>query len=116
MAELNKQVSTLQTVDCWAEEATTLRKMNHQVMRDVEDLKNKTVSHLVEFYHKFATTGGVTPGDLLSKDVSELQTSVEALESVGKSCPHTQVGFDLYGNQQDTTTQLDSITSPADPD
>ena len=67
MAELNKQVSTLQTVDCWAEEATTLRKMNHQVMRDVEDLKNKTVSHLVEFYHKFATTGGVTPLEIFSQ-------------------------------------------------
>ena len=89
LADLDKQVSTLQTVDSWAEEATVLRKMNHQVMRAaVEDLKNKTVSQLCEFYHKLTTTGGLTPGDLLSKEVLELQPSVAALESGGQGRPH----------------------------
>ena len=110
LAELDKQVSTLQTVDRWAEEATVLRQMNHQVMKSVEDLKNKTVSRLCEFYHKFTTPGGATPGDLLSKEVTELRSSVDALESGGQQGrPHTQVGFDLYGNQQGSTAQLDSI-------
>ena len=109
LSELDKQVSTLQTVDRWAEEATVLRKMNHQVMSAVEELRNKTVSRLCEFYHKFTTVGAVTPGDLLSKEVSELRSSVVALESGAQGRPHTQVGFDFHGNQQGSTAQLDSI-------
>ena len=73
------------------------------------DLNNKTVSRLCELYHKLTTPGGITPGDLLSKEVTELSSSVDALEAGGQGRPHTQVGFDFYGNQQGSTAQLDSI-------
>jgi hypothetical protein len=109
LAELDNQVASLQTVDRWTEEATNLRKLNQQLANSVADLRNKTVSRLVEFYHKFTTNRSPIPGDLLSKELAQLQNSISVLESGGQSRPHTQVGFDFYGNQQGSSAQLDSI-------
>jgi hypothetical protein len=76
----------------------------------VDDLKSKTISRLVGFCHKFTTPGSSIPGDLLSQEVTQLQASATALETGGgTSRPHTQAGFDLCGNQQGSTAQLDSI-------
>jgi hypothetical protein len=109
LAELDRQVSSLQTADRWAEEATELKRLNHQLAHAVNEPQNKTVLRLVAFCHKFTAPGSAIPGDILSREVTQLQNSVLALESGGQSCPHTQVGFDLCGNQQGSTAQLNSM-------
>jgi hypothetical protein len=81
LQSMDSQLSTLQTVDRWAEEATELRRMNAVLSQLVTDLKHKTVRNLVHFYQKFTTPGSAVPGDLLSSDVSRLQSAVSALES-----------------------------------
>jgi hypothetical protein len=110
LAEMDKQIASLQMVDRWAEEATALRKVNREVTRSLADLKAKAISPLIKFYKKFTTIGSLVPGDLLlASDVAGLQTAVTSLELGGHSRPHTQVGFDFYGNQQGSTAQLSSI-------
>jgi hypothetical protein len=49
LATLDKSITSLQTVDRWADEATELRQLNANVGRSVDSLKTKTVSHLVHF-------------------------------------------------------------------
>jgi hypothetical protein len=114
---MDSQISHLQTVDRWSDEATDLRKMNAGLAQSVSDLKNKTVSGLVKFYHKFTTTHGI-PGDILSNDLSRLQTSVTALEAGSSRIginprslqqPPAQVGFDVHGNQLGSSAQLANI-------
>jgi hypothetical protein len=109
LAEMDRQITSLQTVDRWAEEATALRKLNGEVTRSLQDLKAKAISPLIQFYRKFTSSGSLIPGDILANDVAGLQSAVAGLESGGQSRPHTQVGFDFYGNQQGSTAQLNSI-------
>ena len=104
------QLATLQTVDRWTEEATDLRWLIAVVAWLVADLRNKTVSGLVKFYHQFTTNGSVVPGDLLSKEVSQLQSAVAALESgSGMPRPPAQVGFDARGHQLGSSAQIGKI-------
>jgi hypothetical protein len=41
LAEMDKAIANLQTVDRWSEEATALRQLNDQVVHSVNDLKGK---------------------------------------------------------------------------
>jgi primosomal protein N'' len=52
LTALDKSITSLQTIDRWADEATELRQLNANVVRSVDSLKTKTVSHLVNFYQK----------------------------------------------------------------
>ena len=107
---MDSQLAALQTVDRWTEEATDLRGLIAVVARSVADLRNKTVSGLVKFYHQFTTNGSAVPGDLLSKEVSRLQSAVAVLESgSGIPRPPAQVGFDARGHQLGSSAQLGSI-------
>jgi hypothetical protein len=115
LQRMDSQLSTLQTVDRWAEEATELRRMNAVLSQSVTDLKHKTVRNLVHFYQKFTTPGSAVPGDLLSRDMSRLQSAVSALESGnGQQRAPTQVGFDFHGNQLGSSAQMDNILARLD--
>jgi hypothetical protein len=109
LVDMDKAIANLQTVDRWSEEATALRQLNSQVVDSVNNLKSKTISNLVSFYRQFTTPGSAVPGDILANDVNRMQTSIMQLEAGGMSRPHTQVGFDHYGNQQGSGAQLTSI-------
>jgi hypothetical protein len=108
---MDKQIALLQTVDRWTEEATELRKLNADLGRSVHELKGKTIAGLVNFYRRFTSPNSPTPGDILTNEMGRMQSSLTQLESGGISHPHTQVGFDYYGNQQGSSAQLDNILS-----
>ena len=99
-----RSAASLQTVDCWAEEAAALRKLNGEVTKSLEDLKVKATAPLTPFHWKFAAPGGLILRDILSNDVTVLQSAVTGLELGGLSRPHTQIG-----NQQGSTSQLNSV-------
>jgi hypothetical protein len=69
LANLDKAVVNLQTVDCWSEEATTLRDLNTQVVHSISQLKGKTIASLDNFYRQFTSAGSSIPGDILKADV-----------------------------------------------
>jgi hypothetical protein len=109
LAKMDQAIATLQTIDRWTDEVTSLRQLNEKLACSVHDLKEKTIASLVNFYRRFTSPGSPTPGDLLTSEMSRLNTAVAQLEAGGRSQPHTQVGFDYFGNQVGSTSQVDNI-------